>query len=1260
MKPLKGVFQETNPIDQPDNTLRYGKNGVLNEKLGTVINEPGFTVSSITIPYTPNGGIPIDDKVIVFSTDDTNSAIGLYNEKTDTYTAVLDRTDLGFSLDKPITGRAKKNYRGDIICAFTDKTGNAKYINLSIASNTDDLKDLYLFPSNRNPIITFDSINEATGSVKSGAYYFSVQFSSLDGTITNWSKPSQPIFINAAVIAGGTDPYVGIEAGSPTSKAILIDISNIDIEYDKLSIAVISKINGIIGTPKKLADIDILGVTSKTITYTGGESTTDITLAEILTPVSTYRTVGSFANVGGILYAANLSSAEDIKYQKIANNIRIGYTSRIVKPNELTDTVVGGNVTKFAGQRLNSTPRGYMHDEVGAFYISFLLDGNSRTPAFHIPGRQANVGDKDPSPLGASNGITAKKYQIEDTSTFTGFDGTTQIGRGSMGYWENQNEVYPNTSDFDGRTDYTGVPIVGGEDLRGTPVRHHRFPSIATCKDRFYPTNTEYGRTELDLLGIDVTNVIIPDEIRDKVQGWEIYYARRTNDNSTINGQSLLHLGAHPQVNSAVDDSRVWTTGGNWNVDDNDSSSIGGNDKVFLTQGYLRFYGFDLALNKPQVSPTFISQQLKLVIDSQNTPDPDENWWGYTFDYTGGTISTVANNDKIRRISDFQYVPQNASLPSSKIYNHFTEDYVHAKLESGNSPINIPTFVTDIKSGYADTLHFEETYLINLCSLKSNVYNSFIDQQLVATGGIQLDLSQTSLLDIHGGDTYIGYHSYTTFGPRKPTDEIVEHYNRFVRRFVCESVNNPMFRHESAGDPSSRFFPKTSFATMVSDVVVGDPINRWTYNKDYTSVNDLNSTTPYDTSNTTTNKFPFRIAKCKSSTREEKDSISWKAWLANDYFESVQHRGEIINIEAFGNDRLLIHHKNALYITKTNLKMQTDIAEVVLGSGDIFAINPDEALPSEHGVLGTQHQLSCLMTNYGYFFVDAEVGEIYLYNGASSNGSGIKPLTQGLRTFLRENLKLVTSDNPFTGNGITVAWDEKYDRIILGVKNGANSFTLSYYPSSNGWGMFHDYIPDFLFNTRTKLYSFKTQNNVSNLFIHNEGAKGVYYNAVQPTPTPYPFFIDIVFKGRKDQQGKTITEILQSVNWVSEVVDNNISIWDETIDHITIWNSFQASGKVALTDGVLMANTNLNNRNPNGTWSFNGFRDLVNTRGQAFVNDIFNDYRLINANINNNMSWFNKRRFEDKYFTVRLEYDNLQNKEIILYEVVANERPSFR
>lgn len=1254
MKPLKGVFQETSPIDQPENSLIYGKNGILNKKLGAVTNESGFLVSSATIPYTPNGAIPIDDKVIIFSTDNVNSAIGLYHEDTDTYQAVLDRTDLGFSLDKPITGEVKRNYRGDIICTFTDKTVTAKCINLSTATNSQDLKDLLLFPSSKNPVITLTSVDETGGSIKTGAVYIAAKYSSLDGTESNWSKPFGPVYINSFDISVGSNNYVGVEAGTATTKKIQFRVENIDTEYDKMTVAIISKINGVV-TAKTLPEIDILGSVSKDLTYTGAETTEDITLAEILTPTANYRTVGCFTQINGILYGANLSTSDLIKYQKIANNVVINYTTKITKAGQLTD-----EATKYASQRMNTSPKGFPHGEVMAFYISFHIDGNNRTPAFHIPGRAALIGEKDNSSVGATQGLTAKKFQLEDTTGFIGQDATTGIGRGRMGYWENQTELYPNTDDFNSTVDYLGNSL-GGEDLRGTPVRHHKFPTIATCKERHYSTNSNYGITELDVLGIDISNVVIPADIADKVQGWEIYYAKRTTDNTTVAGQSLLHFGSYQRLNYTTYYDRAWTTGGNWNLDDNDKGSTDGSDVMYLTKDYLRFYSFDLLLNKPSVNPSFITQELKLRTTPNFIPDPDQNYWRYSLDYLTGSSSLVDANNRLRRISQYQYVPRDVSVPSTSIFNINTEEFIHAKIEGTGLDLNVPFLVTDIGIGYSDTLPYEESYLSNLNVLRSDVYNSFTEQDLVSTGGIQTDLNQTSLLDVHGGDTYVVEHSYMTFGPRSPVDNNPIHFNRFVRRFVCESVNNAAFRHETTAT-SSKFFPKTSAADMTL-IDATSSINNWAYNKDYTSVNDLHAVDPFNTDDVVTNKFPFRIIRCKANSREDRDSVSWKTFLPNDYFESVQHRGEIINIQGLGNDRLIIHHKNGLYITKTNAKIQTDVVEIVLGSGDIFELPPDEAIPSKHGYLGTQHQLSCLMTPYGYFFVDAELGGVYLYNGSKP-----KDLTPGLSTFLQENLVITpvngSIDNPFTGNGISVAWDEEHDRIILGVKNidGVNdkSFTLSYMPENDGWAMFHSYIPDFLFNTRINTYSFKTQNNSSKIFKHNKGEKGIYYNAIDVNPIPYPFFIDVVFKSPKDAKGKSLTTILQNINWISEVKDNDISIFDETIDHITIWNSYQSSGKIPLTKERSIANVELNNRNPNGTWSFNKFRDLIKNRAIRFTGTIFEDYRPITSNIDNNMSWFNKRRMEDKFFIVRFEYDNVDNKEIFLYEANAESRPSFR
>src|SRR5690606_28530666 len=64
-----------------------------------------------------------------------------------------------------------------------------------------------------------------------------------------------------------------------------------------------------------------------------------------------------------------------------------------------------------------------------------------------------------------------------------------------MGYWENQNEVYPDTDDWDIVDAATGA-VIG--TLRGEKVRHHRFPDHQT--DPFFEgTNTS---TAMHVLGV--------------------------------------------------------------------------------------------------------------------------------------------------------------------------------------------------------------------------------------------------------------------------------------------------------------------------------------------------------------------------------------------------------------------------------------------------------------------------------------------------------------------------------------------------------------------------------------------------------------------------------------------------------------------------------------------------------------------------------------------------------------------------------------
>jgi hypothetical protein len=202
------------------------------------------------------------------------------------------------------------------------------------------------------------------------------------------------------------------------------------------------------------------------------------------------------------------------------------------------------------------------------------------------------------------------------------------------------------------------------------------------------------------------------------------------------------------------------------------------------------------------------------------------------------------------------------------------------------------------------------------------------------------------------------------------------------------------------------------------------------------------------------------------------------------------------------------------------------------------------------------------------------------------------------------------------------------------------SFTMSYSIDGESWVFYHDYLPNFYFHTRERLFS----SNTSRLFRHNTGPYGVYYGE-----EPKPFFIDVVFKDKEEL-------ILETVNWVSNLVsdttDNSsrASEWD-TLTHITIWNSQQHTGRIPL-QSVFKDLQYETSRHLNGAWSFNDFRNALLSRGGQFLDTLFKDY-AVNPNLLGTRPWYETDLMQDKYFIVRFEFDNSNGKFLTLHETAA-------
>lgn len=230
------------------------------------------------------------------------------------------------------------------------------------------------------------------------------------------------------------------------------------------------------------------------------------------------------------------------------------------------------------------------------------------------------------------------------------------------------------------------------------------------------------------------------------------------------------------------------------------------------------------------------------------------------------------------------------------------------------------------------------------------------------------------------------------------------------------------------------------------------------------------------------------------------------------------------------------------------------------------------------------------------------------------------------------------------------------------------SFTLSY-ALTRGWSFYHDYNPDFYFHTRNRLMNLKDGKG----YYMNEGIRGKYHDNIVN-----PFFIDVIFAGLPalkmagQQRYTTIQEplpamVLDAVNWVSEVratgnnpdIDDQPALYEETITAITVWNNYMTSGRILL-DSPKVSLEMVNNRNSELKWTMSKFRDIIKTRGVNFLLDIFADYAIDGNNTLAVQPWFKQKLIEGKYFIVRFEFDNNNNKQITLHDLDVDVSKSYR
>ena len=524
---LKGMVKDMNASYQAKESWSHARNAANNSvdgDLGVIGNEPA-NLACAKVPYTIIGAIhTYSDQWVLYSTDDINSEIGLFDDSKCEYTTLINDPCLNFNKKHLIVGAAKENFDCTWQTYWDDGNNPSRTLNINkipwkqiitstegadciVYTDTTDLdcEKIRLAPLVDTPCITLSKA-ESGGQVRNGSYQAFIAYTVNEQKITDYIGVSnvQSLF-----------DHMG------TSGSLKIKVSNLDKEFDYYELVILSnnqeqtvaKRIGLYSTEQTDIEIDYID-----------QSLISVPLELIPLRSPAYEKSDSMYVVNDYLIRQGPTEQFDFNYQSLANKIRAKW---LVAEYPAAYYYKGGNKTSF------------MRDEQYSFFIRWIYNTGERSSSYHIPGRAPKINGRnqfgkivDETAVNIGTDSLANdemNFQIYNTATetTTGLvkptgDGGTIIAKGDMAYWQSS-EKYPATK-----------PEIWG-DLCGKYIRHHKMPTEEISANLQISTT---NGTTIRLLGVEFENIAPPvdnnGDLITNIVGYEILRGSREGHRSIL------------------------------------------------------------------------------------------------------------------------------------------------------------------------------------------------------------------------------------------------------------------------------------------------------------------------------------------------------------------------------------------------------------------------------------------------------------------------------------------------------------------------------------------------------------------------------------------------------------------------------------------------------------------------------------------------------------------------------------------------------
>ena len=478
-----------------------------------------------------------------------------------------------------------------------------------------------------------------------------------------------------------------------------------------------------------------------------------------------------------------------------------------------------------------------------------------------------------------------------------------------------------------------------------------------------------------------------------------------------------------------------------------------------------------------------------------------------------------------------------------------------------------------------NTTDAPDKFLCNYVRRRENQYGgegySARSKNVYINTGCDIQLNgQTTFnnVKVFGGDTFVNvfdaFKLHRNFGIRPPEDQ-QDPTTAVGLYYPCESFVNVYLRE--GYHLNGRFNPSGGLAGE-SDInqSLPDPDQYpldygedFKYNYLFSEEMDTQRSFPKPIGFEEISEHPHRIWASETKTHGERVD-SWRQFTNETYIDIQGDLGEIRQLVNRDNT-LLAWQKRGFGIASVN---ERSILNDQSGTGIILGksgVLPRFDYVSQY--VGSWHQFSFAVSPMGVLFFDGKDGGLYLYSP-----QGLRDVSAGkINSWLHENTRgnVLLYDAPIGSNFITgyAGMSSTYDYVNKEflitffdrdpyTESGSlnligDSFTIAYSDTSDVFSSYRSFKPVMYINDNKNIFTPKPFSSPSEVYIHEQGERGVFYDN-PPTTSSITTLIN---------KEPFITKIFDNIRWLSEVfLPNGTEVSDETFSSIETFNTYQTTG----------------------------------------------------------------------------------------------------